>query len=183
MSERSPSVPLQDVVDCFGDLGSDVAGRLRSRGLRVTPARIAVMAVLTNAPSTDQPDGVPPWPRPEGPEAVPGHLSVHGVQRVVTERDIHLDVATVYRAATTLKDLGLIHCVAVHDRATLYGLNTPPHHHAVCGTCGSLRSLPADDLRQAVVGAARLAQFSVPESGALTLHGVCRHCRSAREAS
>ncbi|MEW2545783.1 transcriptional repressor [Streptomyces sp. NPDC047002] len=174
MNERTSPVLLRDVMDRFGDLGGRVRDRLHAQRLRATPARIAVMAALTDAPGVDRRDLAPAATT----RAVPGHLTVLGLQRAVAALGVPLDGATVYRTVTTLQELGLVHHVAIRDRAARYGLSDPAHHHAICTECGTLRSVPAQQLGHLLDAAAGLADLAPQECGALTLHGRCAACRS-----
>ncbi|MFI6350407.1 Fur family transcriptional regulator [Streptomyces sp. NPDC050560] len=177
MGEHASAIRVAEVMDRFGELSLRVRNRLWEHRLRATPSRIAVMAALARAPGLDRRDTETTAPGTDTP-SIPGHLTVPGLQRAIETLDIPLDGVTVYRAVTTLTDVDLIHPVTIRDRASRYGLNHPRHHHAVCDTCGTLRSLPADDVTDLLTSAADLARFSLPDCGALTLHGRCTPCQS-----
>ncbi|MCA1217860.1 Fur family transcriptional regulator [Streptomyces sp. 8L] len=180
MSDRSPSVPLSEVMGRFGTLGGHVRDHLHRRNLRATPARIVVMGVLAGAPGADRRDRAP---APSATFAVPGHLTVLGLQRAIADLAIPFDSTTIYRAVTTLQDVGLVHHVAIRDRAARYGLSDPAHHHAICTDCGTLRSIPAERLAGLLETVVDLADLEPPACGALTLHGRCRACRTAERTT
>lgn len=131
---------------------------LRSRGLRRTPSRVAVLAVL---------------------EPVDGHLSVADIhQRVLAATGAGgPDLATVYRTVTTLVDHGVVHALAVDGGLTTYGLAEHPHHHAVCTECGAIIEVPAQRLSIALEHASAASSFTLSEQAGLTLHGLCPGCQ------
>lgn len=130
---------------------------LRSRGLRRTPSRIAVLAVL---------------------EPVDGHLSVAEIhQRVAASMPAAPDLATVYRTVTTLVEQGVLHALSVDGGLTTYGLAAHPHHHAVCTRCGAIIEVPAQRLSTALEHAIEGSSFSLSEQAGLTLHGLCPDCQ------
>lgn len=131
---------------------------LRSRGLRRTPSRVAVLAVL---------------------EPVDGHLSVADIhQRVLAATGAAgPDLATVYRTVTTLVDHGVVHALAVDGGLTTYGLAEHPHHHAVCTECAAIIEVPAQRLSIALEHASEASSFTLSEQAGLTLHGLCPGCQ------
>jgi Fur family ferric uptake transcriptional regulator len=144
--------PDETAVERIGEL-------LRSRGLRRMPSRIAVLTVL-------------------GP--FDGHLTVADIhERILAaapEDSQRPDLATVYRAVTTLVDQGVLHALAV-EGVTTYGLAATPHHHAVCNVCGTIIEVPAKRLTTALEHAIEGSSFTLSEQAGLTLHGVCPDCQ------
>jgi Fur family transcriptional regulator, ferric uptake regulator len=107
-----------------------------------------------------------------------GHLTVPELEQVVVDRGIRIRHATVYRTLNTLEDLGLIHNVTTQDQAARYGLNTAAHQRASCVRCGTLRSIPAAPAAPCSrYWPRRHARLDVPDCGAITLRGLCTHCR------
>lgn len=137
---------------------------LRARGLRRMPSRIAVLAVL---------------------EPFDGHLSVAEIhQRIVDatpQGAQRPDLATVYRAVTTLVEQGVLHALAVEGGVTTYGLAAKPHHHAVCTECGTIIEVPAKRLSTALEHAIEGSSFTLSEQAGLTLHGLCPNCQASTQ--
>lgn len=156
MTAEPPSVDAA-AVERIGEL-------LRARGLRRMPSRIAVLAVL---------------------EPVDGHLSVADIhQRILEVTPVGTqppDLATVYRAVTTLVEQGVLHALAVEGGVSTFGLAERPHHHAVCTSCGTIIEVPAQRLSTALEHAIEGSSFTLSEQAGLTLHGLCPDCqRSSR---
>ena len=133
---------------------------LRARGLRRMPSRIAVLGVL---------------------EPLDGHLSVADIhQRILEVTPAGTqppDLATVYRAVTTLVEQGVLHALTVEGGVSTYGLAERPHHHAVCTRCGTIIEVPAQRLSTALEHAIEGSSFTLSEQAGLTLHGLCPDCR------
>lgn len=150
---EEPPVPDTAAVKRIGDL-------LRAQGLRRMPSRIAVLAVL---------------------EHVQGHLPVADIhQRIIETSPAHTqapDLATVYRAVTTLVGQGVLHALTVDGGVTTYGLTQSPHHHAVCTNCGTIIEVPAQRLSAALEHAIEGSSFTLSEHAGLTLHGLCPACQ------
>ena len=152
MTAEPPSVDAA-AVQRIGEL-------LRARGLRRMPSRIAVLGVL---------------------EPLDGHLSVADIhQRILEVTPAGTqppDLATVYRAVTTLVEQGVLHALTVEGGVSTYGLAERPHHHAVCTRCGTIIEVPAQRLSTALEHAIEGSSFTLSEQAGLTLHGLCPDCQ------
>jgi Fur family ferric uptake transcriptional regulator len=148
----TPPPPDAAAVERIGEL-------LRAHGLRRMPSRIAVLAVL---------------------EPLDGHLSVADIhQRIVDVTGAAApDLATVYRAVTTLVEQGVLHALAVEGGVSTYGLTETPHHHAVCTRCGTIIEVPAKRLSAALEHAIEGSSFTLSDQAGLTLHGLCPRCQT-----
>jgi Fe2+ or Zn2+ uptake regulation protein len=172
-------VLLADVREQFGPWGGWVCEYLRQHNGRATPGRMAVLAALKGTPSCRAGDSQPSVGKIAGADTDPiiGHLTAHELIRTTAALGVPLDETTIYRTVSRLEELDLIHHVAIPDRASRYGLNTPAHQHAICDSCGTLQSLDGAALEPLVTAAARAARLHLPRCGALTLHGQCDRCR------
>lgn len=120
---------------------------LRTRGYRITNARVAVVEILTNA-------------------AEPLSISM------IVERAT-ADEASVYRTVELLQREGLINEVQVRGGALRFELSHHHHHHAVCTECGMVVHLPCGEEPKAprrVLGFARIISHD------LTFYGLCSKC-------
>jgi Fur family ferric uptake transcriptional regulator len=99
---------------------SDVHDQLRSRGLRVTRPRLAVLDVLERE----------------------RHLRAEEVITAVNA-DTEVSVQAVYDVLNTLSDHGLLRRIQPRGSAARYELETGDnHHHLVCRACGQVLDVP-----------------------------------------
>ncbi|HYP43639.1 MAG TPA: Fur family transcriptional regulator [Propionibacteriaceae bacterium] len=133
---------------------------LRSRGMRVTPARVAVLEIL---------------------DREPGHLNADEIVDRAARLTPGVHRATVYRALAQLGEHSLVTHTHVGGAATVYHLSLPepptdPHAHLQCTVCGSIFDAPVDALRPLVGQLERELQFRLePQHTALL--GTCARCR------
>jgi Fe2+ or Zn2+ uptake regulation protein len=170
----------------LADTGAQLRGLLRGYNLRITPARMAIMYALANAPSADRRDFETlndSHHRGRLTVDIPGHMTARNIHDAIVEMGIPLDEATVYRTVTTLSELGLVHHVAIPERASRFGLNTPPHHHAICDRCGLLRAVRAERMEAVRRHAITVTGFDVPTNGGITIHGSCPQCADDASAA
>lgn len=133
------------------------AQRLRERGERVTPARLAVVEVLAN---TDE------------------HLSAEQIGERAEQLRPGIHRATVYRALDALGEFGLVTHVHLGRAGTTYHLSgelAPRHLHLRCSECGKVLDAPGDTLDPTRRKLQRDLGFNLaPEQVALV--GVCADC-------
>lgn len=105
--------------------GPDLAGRLRERGLRVTPQRARVLDAVRGM----------------------GHATPEQISDAVPE----IDLTTVYRTLELLEELGLVRHTHLDHGAPAYRPAEDDHVHVVCHECGTVVEAPpglADDLER-----------------------------------
>lgn len=143
----------QDAVRSGGAApAGDLAERLRSRGLRLTPQREQVLAAVRRL----------------------GHATPEQICDTVGE----VDVTTVYRTLELLEEIGLVRHAHLGHGAPSYRPADDEHIHVVCHACGKVTDAEpglVDEL------AARLADeqgFRLDRSH-FTVFGRCADC--ARE--
>ena len=100
---------LQEVM-CMDNL----AEKLRSHRLKVTPQRLAILTVLTQ--TTKHPDA-------------------ENIYQTLRETHPSISLATVYKTLDTLKNAGLILELNAGEDSFRYDANTQPHVHLVCAKC------------------------------------------------
>src|SRR5438094_7714285 len=93
---------------------------LRSRGLRMTPQRRAIVAEIM---------------------AVQGHITPTEVSRRVRERVPGVNPSTVYRTLDLLEDLGVLSHAHLESGAEYHRSSEGQHVHLVCSRCGSQEAL------------------------------------------
>jgi Fur family ferric uptake transcriptional regulator len=140
--------------------GSDPAHLLRSRGLRVTRPRVAVLEALHTDP----------------------HLRAEQVITAV-RRDGDVSSQAVYDVLNTLSAHGLVRRIQPRGSVARYELETGDnHHHVVCRGCGRVTDVecatgeaPCLDLPETT----SLHGFSVDEAE-VTWWGHCPDCSTVR---
>jgi Fur family transcriptional regulator, ferric uptake regulator len=121
---------------------------LRTRGMRVSGPRRALLAALYDAPE------------PRTAEELAGGL----------------DIASVYRNLEALEHIGLIRHVHAGHGAGRYALATRrPEGYAACESCGRSAPLPADALA-AVRAAVRSATGFTSDFAHFPIIGLCPEC-------
>lgn len=133
-----------------------VENRLRSRNIRRTRARVAVLDFLRRAA---------------------GPLSAGQVTAASTLRSFHR--VTIYRTLSTLKSCGLVHAVRGVDGTWRYSAHTPErsgcpgnHPHFFCLHCGRMFCLPGQSLPRV-----RVPSNAVVQGKQLVVYGTCGECR------
>ncbi|MFJ6788242.1 Fur family transcriptional regulator [Streptomyces angustmyceticus] len=137
---------------------SDLLGRLRGRGWRMTVQRRVVAEVL---------DG----------EHV--HLTADEVLARAAARLPEISRATVYNTLGELVSLGEVMEVATDGRAKRYDPNAHrPHQHLVCSTCGTIRDVHPDGDPLAALPASERYGFTL-SAAEVTYRGLCPDCARA----
>jgi Fur family ferric uptake transcriptional regulator len=136
-----------------------VAERLEMRGLRLTPARRAVLAAVLDA----------------GP-----HFTVEEVY----QRARGVGRATVFRTMRLLQHLNMVCRVLLDDGRLHYRLNRTRghHHHLVCRECGRVEAFTDCHVPALVEEVARRTDYQI-EGHWLEVYGRCRACRAGRGAA
>jgi Fe2+ or Zn2+ uptake regulation protein len=133
---------------------------LRTRGLRVTRPRIAVLEVLDGG----------------------GHLDVEQIATRVRERIDSVSTQAVYDVLSALARAGLARRIEPAGSAALYEHRTGDnHHHVVCRGCGAVGDVDC------AVGEAPCLEPSanqgfVIDEAEVTYWGLCPACQERGEA-
>lgn len=129
---------------------------LRAAGLRVTPQRQLVVAILSGAGTR--------------------HLTADELWQQVSGHYSNFNRSTVYRVLDLLVSTGVVAQHLLGDTVARYELRTAAvHHHLVCRNCRAVFDLDARSLRSLVVGARTAHGFTVGTVG-LTIEGLCAGC-------
>lgn len=136
-------------------------GRLRARGLRWTPQRRALVAVLARSS---------------------GHLTAAEILERCRAEDPDTTPSTVYRTLDVLEELGLVrHAHGPDGREDYHVLPDAEHGHLHCGGCGTTIEIDAANGRDLVRSIERRHDFAVDLSH-LTVSGLCADCRESAPA-
>ena len=150
--EESPQQP--DIVD---QRLEELRHKLRERGGRVTPQRVAILKALLTS----------------------DHPTVEQVYEQVSSQFLTMSVVTVYRTLALLKEMGDVLEVRSAEAVSHYdGRLTQPHPHLVCGRCGRVADSPVLDVRALIDDlAVQLPAWRLTDE--LIVYGVCPECQVA----
>jgi Fur family peroxide stress response transcriptional regulator len=133
--------------------------RIRSRGLKITSQRIAILKLLK-----DRKD----------------HPSAEKIFREMKATYPTISFATIYSTAQILRDAGLIQILTIDDRRVFFDPNPTPHAHFLCTQCGALEDVPLEK------GTLNKIKNSVPrrlDSMQVYFYGPCRDCEERERAA
>ena len=134
----------------------DLASRLRSSGLRLTPQREMILRAVEDL----------------------GHATPDEVLAHVREQASAVNASTVYRTLEVLEELGLVRHAHLSDRApTYHSASEPVHFHVVCRTCRRVESIDPALATSLVADLAERHGFTV-DLGHLAVFGTCSECGS-----
>ena len=138
----------------------DNVAALRARGERLTPQRLMVLAAMREAQ---------------------GHHTAEAIYARVRERYPYVNLATIYRALSWLKDQTLVSETDLGGGQIEYEyLGEGRHHHMVCLHCGGKAEF-GDEMVVPLAQALRDQYGFVPRIDHLAVFGTCRHCREVEE--
>lgn len=134
-------------------MSQELKAALRGRGMRVTPQRVVVHRAL---------------------EELDRHVTADELLQAVSAQLPNVSLPTIYATLELLEELGMVRRVQ-RAGTTLFDPRTDPHHHLVCGVCGSVEDLDAELDGAALRRAAGRRAFR-PERVEALVHGRCAAC-------
>jgi len=130
--------------------------KMRERGLRITPQRIAILRVLSISK---------------------GHPSVESIYEQVKKEFPTTSVATVYKNVSMLKELGEVLELSFGTESSRYDGNKPdPHPHLICTKCKKIIDPDLDSLKVVSKELIKETGFSIT-SHRLDFFGICPECQ------
>jgi len=128
---------------------------LRTRGLRETRARVAILGIFLVAPSP---------------------VSVPDVLAVLADGGQAFNKTTLYRELEFLMAEGIVSLALSFGSCQYYELSREHHHHLVCTSCGDIQDIEArEDLCRFERELWRERGFRVARHS-MEFFGVCRKC-------
>jgi Fur family peroxide stress response transcriptional regulator len=100
--------------------------KLRERGFRVTPQRLAICEFVLSSKE---------------------HPTVDQVYRVVRKESPTLSLATVYQTLHLLTEMGMLQELGFSDGVSRYDPNNSPHINIVCKNCGKIQDYESESVR------------------------------------
>jgi Fur family transcriptional regulator, stress-responsive regulator len=129
---------------------------LRSRGLRATGPRLAVLGALAELPS---------------------HVTVEQVERAARARIGTLSTQAVYDILRALHDVGLVRRIEPAGSPALFETRVGDnHHHVVCRSCGSIADVECAVGEAPCLTASDDAGFQIGEAEVI-YWGRCPDCQ------
>ncbi len=138
--------------------GADASALLlRTSGLRATPARLAVLALM---------------------EKIKRPLSA---QELIEKMAKSADPATVYRMVRDLSARGIIRQVDLrHNHAHYERADTRDHHHLICMLCGRMQDITGCGVESMYKNILQAADWcGEVRQHALEFYGICKSCPRA----
>ncbi len=131
--------------------------KMREKGLRITPQRIAILRVLSKSK---------------------GHPSVENIYEQVNEEFPTTSVATVYKNVSMLKELGEVLELSFGSESSRYDGNKPnPHPHLICTKCKKIIDPDLDSLKDVSTELINETGFRIT-SHRLDFFGICPECQA-----
>jgi Fe2+ or Zn2+ uptake regulation protein len=131
-----------------------LVGKLRERGLRVTPQRIVIHRTLCTEAR---------------------HMTAEQVLESVSDVLPGTSLPTVYSTLELLESLQLVRRVGTGNGAVVFDSRLEPHAHTVCRRCGAMADLEGAAAPKDALTRAGATGF-VPDHAQLVVWGLCRDC-------
>jgi Fur family ferric uptake transcriptional regulator len=141
-------------MSCEAEIGQ----LLRESGQRPTPQRLMILSILRHRE---------------------GHLTAAEILDEVRKEHPYVDISTIYRTMSALKELRLVSETDVGTGERYYEWRPGgSHHHMICRKCGVELSFESKYLED--IAARLLADYGFQaEMDHLAIFGLCRDCRDA----
>jgi Fur family transcriptional regulator, stress-responsive regulator len=133
-----------------------LTGKLRARGLRVTPQRLVIHRALCSHSQ---------------------HMTAEQLLTSVSDVLPGTSLPTVYSTLELLEGLELVRRVGTGNGAVVFDSRVEPHAHTVCRRCGAMADLEGAAAPDDALARAGATGF-VPDHAQLVVWGLCRSCAS-----
>ncbi len=135
---------------------NELIARLKERGHRLTPQRMAVLKILAD----DE-----------------GHPSVEQIYERVKADFPMTSLATIYKTVTLLKEMGEVMELGFSDDSNRYDGNKPyPHPHLICTKCRNIVDAEVATLSELPQEVARSTGYQIV-GHRLDFFGICPRCQ------
>ncbi|MEA4815841.1 MAG: Fur family transcriptional regulator [Lachnospiraceae bacterium] len=133
----------------------NTADKLREKGLKVTPQRMAIYSMLSNTVE---------------------HPNAETIYKALEADNPSMSLATVYKTLDSFQNANLVKELNVGEGRSRYDANVSPHPHLVCTYCHRVFDLDIKefcDLRSKIEN---ITDFEV-EHEQLIFYGKCGECK------
>lgn len=131
----------------------DIANMLRSRGLKNTPHRHAIIQTIDKH----------------------GHVDIDTLFNDLTN-DIKIPLGTLYRSISELQESGIVKTVVVNGLKTMFEIEKKEHSHFICSCCGMVIDVDYEIEKERLQTA--FFEHTV-NSAQLVIYGVCSSCKNS----
>ncbi len=128
---------------------------IRNKGLRVTPARIAVLRILEESQKP---------------------VDIATIYAEIAKHHVDADQATIYRIIDNFLEKNLITRIQFNKKKFFYEAKMPEHHHAICNECGKIEDISNCSIKRTESRIKEKIGFVV-KSHSLEFFGVCSDCQ------
>jgi Fur family peroxide stress response transcriptional regulator len=136
---------------------AELIGKLKQRGYRLTPQRMAVLKILAHSD---------------------GHPSVDKIYGQVRDSFPMTSLGTVYKTITLLKDMGEVLELGFSDDSNRYDGNKPyPHPHLICIKCKNIIDPDINTLESLPSVVAEKYDYQIL-GHRLDFYGICPECQA-----
>ena len=106
------------------------------------------------------------------------HLTAEEISnKIKTNYNVSIGIATVYRAMKFLNDMKLVHLLDIGDGIIRYELNLSKHHdHLICTSCGIIIEFSDNLIELKQMKIVEKNNFILKEH-VMTIYGVCETCQ------
>ena len=139
------------------DIDEILVGKLRERGMRVTPQRLVIHRAMCGHSQ---------------------HMTAEQLLTSVSDVLPGTSLPTVYATLELLEGLELVRRVGTGNGAVMFDSRVEPHAHTVCRQCGAITDLEGLAAPDDVLVRAGADGF-VPHHAQLVVWGLCRTCAAA----
>ncbi len=129
--------------------------KLRSKGLKITPQRIAIIDVLEGSTS---------------------HPSVDEIYQMLSDRYPTISYATIYKTLETLCEAGEVREINIDPHKKRYDPFTHPHHHFRCLVCGKIEDISPEEIPFPEMPKKIKEKYEITDV-TLYIYGICPSCK------
>lgn len=133
----------------------EIIGKLRGKGLKVTPQRLAVLDALKGNKT---------------------HPSAEKVYQRVQKICPTISFTTVYKTLEALAEMGDVNVLSCDKTRSRFDPDTSVHHHAVCDKCKSIFDVMEMLPKNIDLTATSVNGFKV-QKAQVYFYGLCRRCQ------
>lgn len=137
---------------------SNIPEMLRSKGLKVTPQRIAILSMLMNTKS---------------------HPTAEAIFKALEPTNPTMSLATVYKTLDSFTAAGIIQQLSIDGESLHYDYITEFHPHIICSHCGSVRDVDIDFSAEldSITNKIKSNSAYDIDKEQLFFYGLCENCR------
>jgi Fur family peroxide stress response transcriptional regulator len=137
----------------------EIVDKLRNKGLRITPQRIAIIKYVTNTQS---------------------HPSAEEIYKVIQKKYPMVSMATVYKTLDLLRKMSMIQELGFADGSARYEANIGRHINIICMRCGRIDDIDEHFLSTLESKVAEKSKYEI-FGRRFELYGFCSECKIQKE--